>query len=126
MRSLNNVVFTTVKALFDKTMFPKCPEMQQQGFTPIGDQPSNDSNIPLEDDGHNNSDVDDDLFPPAPDNWHARMPPPPPPGDAPIALEDSDSDSENWLEKAKRENISVKKILLRVHHNGEMLTCLVL
>ena len=42
-------------------------------FTPIGDQPSDDSNIPLEDDGHNNSDVDDDdLFPsPAPENQHA-------------------------------------------------------
>ena len=73
MRSLNNVVFTAVKALFDETMFPKCPEMQQRGFTPIGDQPSNDSNIPPEDDGHNNSDADDnDLFPsPAPENWCA-------------------------------------------------------
>ena len=76
MRSPNNVVFTTVKALFDETMFPKCPEMQQQGFTPIGDQPSDDSNIPPEVDGHNNSDADDDLFPPAPENWHARLPPP--------------------------------------------------
>ena len=28
MRSPNNVVFTAVKALFDETMFPKCPEMQ--------------------------------------------------------------------------------------------------
>ena len=42
----------------------KCPEMQRRGFTPLGDQPSDDSNIPLEDDGHNNSDADDDLFPP--------------------------------------------------------------
>ena len=71
MRSPNNIVFTTVKALFDETMFPKCPEMQRRGFTPIGDQPSNDSNIPLEDNGHNNSDADDDLFPPAPENQHA-------------------------------------------------------
>ena len=29
MRSPNNVVFTAVKALFDETMFPKCPEMQR-------------------------------------------------------------------------------------------------
>ena len=102
MRSPNNVVFTAVKALFDETMFPKCPEMQWQGFTPIGDQPSDDSNIPLEDDGHNNSDADDDLFPPAPEN---QLPPPPSPGDAPTALEDSDSDGENWLEQAKREHL---------------------
>ena len=85
-------VFTAVKALFDETMFPMCPEMQQRGFTPIGDQPSDASNIPLEDDGHNNSDVNDDLFPPAPENQHAQLPPPPPPGDAPSAAEDSDSD----------------------------------
>ena len=106
MRSPNNVVFTAVKALFDETMFPKCPEIQQRGFTPIGDQPSDDSNIPLEVDGHNNSDADDDLFPPAPKNWRARMPPPPPPGDASVAPEDSDSDSGNWLEQAKREHLS--------------------
>ena len=56
--------------------------------------PSDDSNIPLEDDGHNNSDADDDLFPPAPENQCALAWPPPPPGDAPIALEDSDSDDD--------------------------------
>ena len=105
MRSPNNVVFTAIKALFSETMFPKCPEMQRQGFTPTGDQPSDDSNIPPEDDGHNNSNVDDDdLFPsPAPENWCAPAQPPPPPGDAPIALEDSDSDGENWLEQAERD-----------------------
>ena len=52
--------------------------------------------------------MDDDLFPPAPENQHAQLPPPPPPGNAPTALEDSDSDSdgENWLEQAKREYLS--------------------
>ena len=75
-------------------MFPKCPEMQQQGFTPLGDKSTDDSNIPLEDDGHNNSDVDDDFFPPAPENRCARLPPPPPPGDAPNAPEDSDLDDD--------------------------------
>ena len=49
--------------------------------------------------------MDDDLFPPAPKDWCARMLPPPP-GDASIALEDSDSGSENWLEQAKREHLS--------------------
>ena len=50
---------------------------------------------------------DDDLFPsPAPENWCALAQPPPPPGDTPTALEDYDSDGENWLEQAKRENLS--------------------
>ena len=29
MRNPNNVVFTAIKAPFDETMFPKCPEMQE-------------------------------------------------------------------------------------------------
>ena len=113
MRSPNNVVFTAVKALFDENMFPKCPEMKQQGYTPIGEEPDiDDSNIPLEDDGHNNSDVDDDLFPPpAPEKQHAKLPPPPPPGDAPNAPEDSDSDSD-WFEKAKEKSLQRKKHIL--------------
>ena len=75
---------------------------------PIGDQPSDDYNIPLEDDGHNYSDADDDLFPPAPENQHALARPPPHPCDAPTTPEDSDSDGENWLEQAKREHLSRK------------------
>ena len=105
MRSPNNVVFTAVKALFDEKMFPKCPEMERRGYTPIGDEPDiDDSNIPPEDDGHNNSDADDDFFSPAPEKWHATLPPPPPPGEAPNAREDSDDDDE-WLEKAKEKDI---------------------
>ena len=50
---------------------------------------------------------DDHLFPsPAPENQHAHAQPPPPPGDALNALEDSDSDGENWLEQAKRDYLS--------------------
>ena len=69
-------------------------------------QPSDDSNISPEDDGHNNSDADgDDLFPsPAPENRRALARPPPPPGDALNALEDSGSD-DDWIEKAKENNI---------------------
>ena len=105
MRNPNNVVFTAVKALFDKKMFPKCPEMEQQGYTPIGDGPDTDDfNIPLEDDGHNNSDADDDFFSPAPEKRCASLPPPPPPGDAPNAPEDS-SDDDDWIEKAKEKDI---------------------
>ena len=38
--------------------------------------------------------MDDVFFPPAPENQRARLLPPPPPGDAPDALEDSDSDDD--------------------------------
>ena len=36
MKSPNNIVFTTIQALFDETLFPKCPNMHQPGFTPVG------------------------------------------------------------------------------------------
>jgi hypothetical protein len=36
MRSPNNVVFTAIQALFDKTLFPKCPNMRRLGYTPVG------------------------------------------------------------------------------------------
>jgi hypothetical protein len=36
MRSPNNVIFTAIQALFDKTFFPKCPTMCRLGYTPVG------------------------------------------------------------------------------------------
>jgi hypothetical protein len=36
MRSPNNIVFTAIQALFDKTLFPKCPNMCRLGYTPVG------------------------------------------------------------------------------------------
>jgi hypothetical protein len=36
MRSPNNNVFTAIQALFDKTLFPKCPNMRHPGYTPVG------------------------------------------------------------------------------------------
>jgi hypothetical protein len=36
MRSPNNIVFTAIQALFDKTLFPKCPNMRRPGYTPVG------------------------------------------------------------------------------------------
>jgi hypothetical protein len=36
MRSPNNNVFTTIQALFDETLFPKCPTMRHLGYTPVG------------------------------------------------------------------------------------------
>ena len=50
--------------------------------------------------------MDDEFFSPTPKKQCATLPPPPSPGDAPTAPEDSNSDDENWLEKAKREYLS--------------------
>jgi hypothetical protein len=36
MRSPNNVVFTAIQALFDETLFPKCPTMRCLSYTPVG------------------------------------------------------------------------------------------
>jgi hypothetical protein len=36
MRSPKNIVFTAIQALFDKTLFPKCPNMRRLGYTPAG------------------------------------------------------------------------------------------
>ena len=35
MRSPNNVLYTAVQALFDETLYLKCPDMCQPGFTPL-------------------------------------------------------------------------------------------
>ena len=35
MRSPNNVLYTAVQALFDETLYLKCPDMRQPGFTPL-------------------------------------------------------------------------------------------
>jgi hypothetical protein len=39
MRSVNNVLFTAVQALFDETLYPKCPDMHCPGYTPAPDPP---------------------------------------------------------------------------------------
>jgi hypothetical protein len=53
MRSPNNVLFTAVQALFDETLYPKCPDMRRPGYTPAPDQPDGEQgeyNIPPDDD----------------------------------------------------------------------------
>ena len=35
MRGPNNVLFMAVQALFDETLFPKCPDMCHPGYTPV-------------------------------------------------------------------------------------------
>ena len=65
MRSPNNVLFTAVQALFNETLFPKCPDMRRLGYIPAPDQPDGEQgeyNIPPVDDENNGNGVDH-LFP---------------------------------------------------------------
>ncbi|KZP30221.1 hypothetical protein FIBSPDRAFT_726364, partial [Athelia psychrophila] len=54
----NNVIFAGTTALFDETLFPKCPDHKQRTFTHIGENPND---IPLE-----VRDDDDDVYRPNP------------------------------------------------------------
>jgi hypothetical protein len=61
MRSPNNIVFTAIQALFDKTLFLKCPNMHCPGYTPVGlphDVLQGEHNRPLDDE---NGDYGGDL-----------------------------------------------------------------
>ena len=88
MRSPNNVLFTAVQALFDETLFPKCPDMHHPGYMPALDQPDGkqgEYNIPLVDD-ENNSNGGGPPFPPmGPGGGYGNqyIPPQPPAGPAP-------------------------------------------
>ena len=98
MRSPNNIVFTAVKALFDETLFPKCPDMHRSGLIPLDQAipPGNagEYNIPPED--YENGDNGGGLlpiphgsgYPPWP-NTRPYNPPPPP---VPHVPESSDED----------------------------------
>ena len=50
MRGPNNVLFTAVQALFDETLFPKCPDMCRPGYTPVAPpvDAQDEYNIPLD------------------------------------------------------------------------------
>ena len=65
MRGLNNVLFTAVQALFDETLFPKCPDMHCPGYTPVAPvNAQGEYNIPPED--NENGDNGGAPFGPAP------------------------------------------------------------
>jgi hypothetical protein len=55
MRSLNNVLFTAIQALFDETLYPKCPDMRHLEYTPAPD-------LPVGEQGEYNIPPDDDEF----------------------------------------------------------------
>ena len=52
MRSLKNVLFTAVQALFDETLYLKCPDTRHPGYTPVANLPvgqQGEYNIPPDD-----------------------------------------------------------------------------
>ena len=57
MRGLNNVLFTAVQALFDETLFPKCPDMHRPRYTPVAPpvDAQGEYNIPPEDNENGDS-----------------------------------------------------------------------
>jgi hypothetical protein len=66
MRSPNNIVFTAIQALFDETLFPKCPNMHCPGYTPVGLPPDDlqgEHNGPLD---YENEDYGGGGLPPLP------------------------------------------------------------
>ena len=84
MRSPNNVIFTAIQALFDETLFPKCPNMCHLGYTPVGLTPDDlqgEHNGPPD---NENEDYGGGLppipyHPMAPQGPPAYQQPPPPP-----------------------------------------------
>ena len=112
MRGPNNVLFTAVQALFNETLFPKCPDMCHPGYTPVAPvNAQGEYNIPLED--NENGDDGGAPFGPAPPGrpvpyqappprlppknqgkgWNPNPPVPPkptPPGPTPSELESDD------------------------------------
>ena len=86
MRSPNNVIFTATMALFDETLFPRCPDAKRRGLTPVGDDLADDNdprdpNIPSE-----GEDSDGDDLP--------RINPRYPPSDSSSSYLSDDEDEE--------------------------------
>ncbi|KAI9066891.1 hypothetical protein FKP32DRAFT_1703571, partial [Trametes sanguinea] len=66
MRTPNNVIFTSAHALFDETMFPKCPANKRRRTSRLDDEPEDDpsdheSSIPS---GYDDDDDDEPRRPP--------------------------------------------------------------
>jgi hypothetical protein len=69
MRSPNNLVFTAIQALFDETLFLKCPTMHRLGYTPVGLPPDDlqgEHNGPLDNENEDYGGGDLPPLPPIP------------------------------------------------------------
>ena len=86
MRGPNNVLFYAVQALFNKTLYPKCPDMCCPEYTPVADLPvgqQGEYNVPPDDDENDDYGGGFDLNdqPPVPPmGQHGRAPLQPPAG----------------------------------------------
>jgi hypothetical protein len=117
IRSPNNVVFTAIQALFDETLFPKCPTMRHLGYTPVGLPPDD---LQGEHNGPPNNENEDygggDLppLPPIPYQPLAPQGPPAarqqPPSPSPVtsgrgspvlSCEDDDAEAFSWSPKIR-------------------------
>ena len=79
MRGPNNVLFTAVQALFDETLFLKCPDTCHPGYTPVAPvNAQGEYNIPQEDNENGDGGA---PFVPAPPGRSVpyQAPPPQPP-----------------------------------------------
>ena len=67
------------QALFDETLFPKCPDMHHPGYTPVAPpvDTQGEYNIPP-DDNENEDDGGADLYPTPPGRYVPYQAPPPP------------------------------------------------
>jgi hypothetical protein len=78
MRSPNNIVFTAIRALFDKTLFSKCPNICHLGYTPVclpADDLQDEHNGPLDDENNNYGGGNVRDSPPTPPPRHMPLPP---------------------------------------------------
>jgi hypothetical protein len=118
MRSPNNVIFTAIQALFDKTSFLKCPNMCRPGYTPVGlppDDLQSEHNGPPDNENEDYGGGDLPPLPPIPYQPMAlqgppavnQQPPPPSPatsgkGSPVLSYKDDDvEDAWSWSPKIK-------------------------
>ena len=76
-RLTNGHIFIGVTAMFDETLFPRCPDGKQQTFTEIGDQPPLKNRYP-EDPSDSSDDNFGDHLPFPPENDGDAPPSSPP------------------------------------------------
>jgi Reverse transcriptase (RNA-dependent DNA polymerase) len=116
MRSPNNVVFTAIQALFNETLFQKCPTMHRLEYTPVGlpsDDLQGEHNGPLD---NENEDYGGGDLPPLPPIPYQPLTPQGPPAarqksplpspvtsgrGSPVLSYRDDDEDETWFSKKK-------------------------
>ena len=115
MRGPNNVLFTAVQALFNETLFLKCPDMCHPGYTPVAPpvDAQGEYNIPP-DDNENEDDGGVNLYPAPPGRfvpYQASLPPARPQGlleDARMQVQQDNRRTQALGEKLPRNQVYTK------------------